>query len=542
MRKLDMWLVIGILSSSCAGPAKLEPMPSTTIAPISPITSTVTPSPSPTSTRSPTLTPFPTPSPFPAPTPLPTLTPFFDIALPQEVGLDDFRIAMRRGCEGDVVLMETMPRYRISLEVDTNEGVIRGRERIFFTNNEDTALDRLVLRLFANFRPITGGIILEDRMRVGNVTVDGQPVEIEYSAANTAVAVHLPEALSPGEATELELNFSVALPPEYDGRRSIASGHPLLAVYEEKEWRMDIALNGDPVYSESALYTIDFNAPSSMRVAASGSAVSTIAHPDGTVTHRFLAPGMRDFAIAFGKSLQEKRADVSGTTVRLWHSPDDSLADAKLRVVVDALKTFDRLFGRYPYAEVDIVTLHRLDIRGGAGMEYPGLVFFAHGEKDWEYSLVHEVAHQWWYGVVGNDVHLEPWLDEALAEYSAFIYFQEVYGPNQAKAAFNKNVLRDYREGVRHGAITGEEPVDLSVYDFPPRHAMYSWIVYGKGALFLDELRNEMGDANFFRFLQEYYRQYKYQVATSEAFLELADQISDVELDAVVKGWVRIRE
>lgn len=456
--------------------------------------------------------------------------------------LKDYRVAMRAGCEDDLLLMESMAQYILALQLDAINGLIRGRARIDATNSEGMALKKLVLRLYANFRPSTDGIALEDRVRVGELTVDGQPAEFEYAASNSAVLINLPEVLSPGDSVQLEMSFRVALPPPYNGQRSIASAHPLLAVFDEGGWRMDLALNGDPVYSESALYVVDITAPSRMNIAASGSEVSTIVHPDGTVTHRFLAPGMRDFAIAFGERLEETRTDTGGVNVRLWHAPDDTLADAKLRVVTNALKTFDRLFGSYPYAELDVVTLYRQDMRGGAGMEYPGLVFFTHGEKDWEYSLVHEVAHQWWYGVVGNDVIHEPWLDEALAEYSAYIYFQEIHGRNRAKTAFNQNVLRDYQEGIRHGMISGEEPIDLSVYDFPPRHAMYSWIVYARGALFLDALRNEMSDDAFFEMLQEYYRQYKYRVATSEGFLEMAERISDVDLEGLVSAWFRIQE
>ncbi len=139
---------------------------------------------------------------------------------------------------------------------------------------------------------------------------------------------------------------------------------------------------------------------------------------------------------------------------------------------------------------------------------------------------------------MGNDVHLEPWLDEALADYSAFIYFQDVHGEKEARRAFQENVLKDYEMGLEAGRISGEEPVGSSIYDFPP-DTTYFWIVYSKGALFLDALRREMGDEVFFNFLQEYYRRYKYQVATGEGFLEVAEEVSGKDLGELYDDWVR---
>lgn len=49
-----------------------------------------------------------------------------------------------------------------------------------------------------------------------------------------------------------------------------------------------------------------------------------------------------------------------------------------------------------------------------------------------EYVIAHETAHQWWYSAVGNDEISEPWLDEALTEYSTIVYFEQKYGKDMA--------------------------------------------------------------------------------------------------------------
>jgi hypothetical protein len=445
---------------------------------------------------------------------------------------------MRPGNEGDVLAMSEMPCYRLGLQVDLDQGLLRGWEALLFTNHEGEPLEELVLRLYPNFYSLVGGH--EYRMQVGGVTVDGEPVEIDYIASNTAVVVPLPHPLAPDATIHLELGFAMSLYPADGGHQELASFYPILAVYDETGWRKDIAPVGDLVYSEGALYVVELTLPADVVIAASGTEVTSCPNPDGTVTHTFLGPGLRDFALAFGEALQRAQANVDGMTVYLWHSPNDPLVEAKLRAVADAVQVFDRRFGLYPYDDLDIVTQFDPEWRGpaGAGVEYPGLIFYHHGEKNWEYNLVHEVAHQWWFSVVGNDVHLEPWLDEALADYSAFIYFQEVH-EEEARRAFQENVLKDYEMGLEARRISGEEPVGLSVYDFPPRDAMYRWIVYSKGALFLDALRREMGDEVFFEFLEEYYQRYKYKVATGEGFLEVAEEVAGRELDELYDAWVR---
>ena len=549
MKKLSVLVILLILLlTACATPTPKVvtvevPVTATPVKVFITATPTSMPSPipRPTPTPVPTLTPFPTPTPPPTPTSLPTLTPSLALPLPAEVDPDDYRAAMRPGSEDDVLAMAEVPRYRLGFQVDLDQGLLKGREALLFTNHEGEALEELVLRLYPNFGPATEGIAYEDQMWVGGVTVDGEPVEIGYVASNTAVVVPLPHPLAPDASIHLELDFAMSLGSAYKGRWELASFYPLLAVYDKTGWRTDITTNGDLVYSESALYVVELALPGDMVVAASGTEVSTYSNPDGTVTHTFLGSGLRDFALAFGEPLQQAQANVDGTAIHLWHSPNDPLVEAKLRAVADAVRVFDRRFGLYPYADLDVVTQFDPEWWGpaGAGVEYPGLTFYTHGEKNWEYNLVHEVAHQWWFSVVGNDVHLEPWLDEALADYSAFIYFQEVHGEEDARRAFQENVLRDYEMGLEGGRISGEEPVGLSVYDFPPMDAMYFWIVYGKGALFLDALRQEMGDEVFFDFLQEYYRRYKYGVATGEGFLEVAEQVAGRELDDLYDAWVR---
>ncbi|NIM96022.1 MAG: hypothetical protein GTO18_20165 [Anaerolineales bacterium] len=436
--------------------------------------------------------------------------------------------------------MDKMPRYRIAFRfVDSEEPILEGREEILYINQEQAGLKELVLRLYPNYLFLVGGC--DHHMEVGDVRVNSEPADFKYIISNTGILIRLPQTLLQNETVQIEMSFAMLLEPYAQGIWKVPHSYLLLAVRDENGWRTDLPTNGDLVYSESGLHVIDLMVPKRMNIAATGTETNRKDLGEDMRIYTFTAPGMRDFTFFLGEELQRAQTTVDGTTIYLWHVSDDPLVNDKLEIVADAVSFFDNTFGSYPYADMDIVT--RYDPEwwgpGGSGMEYPGLSTYTHHTENWQWNLVHEVVHQWWFGVVGNDVLMEPWLDEALAEYSTYLYFREAYDEEYASEVFYENVLKDYIEiGKEYGRVSGGEPVGLSVYDFPTFDAMYSWIVYGKGALFLDKLREELGHNVFLRFLQEYYRQHKYQVATGESFKETAEQVSGVDLDELFDRWV----
>src|SRR5699024_6835658 len=114
----------------------------------------------------------------------------------------------------------------------------------------------------------------------------------------------------------------------------------------------------------------------------------------------------------------------------------------------DSLETFSNLFGKYPYRVYSIVMTEF-----PSGMEYPGIVFINEElfmpalEEILEQTIVHETAHQWWYGLVGNDQIKEAWLDEALTTYSEVIYNEEVYNKEKGEVYYTENIEIGYEIG-----------------------------------------------------------------------------------------------
>ncbi|HEY53892.1 MAG TPA: M1 family metallopeptidase, partial [Caldilineae bacterium] len=240
----------------------------------------------------------------------------------------------------------------------------------------------------------------------------------------------------------------------------------------------------------------------------------------------------RDFFFAASDRYEVLSETVGETTVNAYATPN--LADENalaLRYATDALKIFSERYGLYPYTELDVVGTPTL----AGGVEYPGLVVVALSIYDpdlqfFESATAHEVGHQWFYNMVGNDQLDDPWLDEALTQFVTMMYYNDVYGVQgyaKARAGMNGRWSRLDYEDI---------PIGLPVAAYSDQE--YGAIVYGRGPLFFEALAQEMGIETFEAFLRDYVETYKWDIATPEGLQALAEQHCECDLTALFEEWV----
>jgi aminopeptidase N len=189
-------------------------------------------------------------------------------------------------------------------------------------------------------------------------------------------------------------------------------------------------------YHDASLYDVTLTAPDGLIVVATGTSISEVDNGDGTTTRRLVGGPMRDFNIVASGGYQSASKQVGDVSVNSYFSAEDAAGGTQaLDWAATALQTFERKFGPYPYRELDIAATST----SAGGIEYPGMVVIAGRLFDdmssrafFEAATVHEVAHQWWYDVVGNDQVNQPWLDEGLAQYSTYLYYRDVYERREA--------------------------------------------------------------------------------------------------------------
>jgi len=497
-----------------------------------------------------------TPSPVPAPTatpvpPTPTLRPTLPpptVTSPPTVApafdwgsLSDYEAAMLPDFRSDVAAFAQATRYVIDFTVYPEDALVVGHQRVLYTNTEDVPLNEVYFRLFPN-TPGYGGTATVERL-----LVNGRPASVTAELENSALRVSLPDPLLLGEQVDFTLDFRVHLsttPFEgygqlayRDGVVTLANVYPVIPVYDDEGWNVELAAPyGDATYTDTSLYRVRCTAPAEMVVATSGSQVSWTDNGDGMATWTFVSGPMREFNLVMSSDFQVISTTVGEVVVNSYALPADAVGSRRaLDYASNALRAYDTHFGSYPFAEFDVV---EVPLNGAGGIEYPGLVVVdaaIYNQKHgfFEHATVHETAHQWWYSLVGSDQVDEPWLDEALTNYSVVVYFEEVYGPEWAESFVQDYFVHNYEEIVAAGR---DEVVGRPVAEFSEEQ--YGPIVYVKGPLFFHYLRQQVGDETFFAILRTYFQHYRYGIATPEGFLAVANQVSGQDITPLYEKWI----
>lgn len=472
--------------------------------------------------------------------PTPTIAP---IASPTINSNDEwaiYRPALTTAAQNDLAQLDRPTRYTLTLTYDPATLTLTGKQAVVYFNRQATPLNDIYFRLFANY-PGSGGNIT-----VTQVTVNDAPVEAKHEVQNTALRVPLASPLAPNSSVRLQLDFSVTIPRggghhyedfiagEYV--TTMPTVYPLIPAIDAKGWNIDLPPPyGDLVYADASLYVVTLTVPSHLLVIASGSTIDVRDNGNGTTTWRIAGAPMRDFSINLTDKLQKASQVIGETTINSYFEPSDADAGQKaLHITVDAFKTFEKRFGAYPYRELDVVQTPTT----AGGIEYPGLIVIGRrlysdqSQQDFfEFATAHEVAHQWWYAVVGNDQINAPWVDEALAQYSTLIYYEDV---RNSGSFILRNVFQGQYQRARNEGRDAVVNQPVSAFS----EANYSAIVYGKGPLFFDAIRKKMGDEKFFAFLRAYYERYRYKIAVPDDVLKTAEESCACNLSVEYQTWI----
>ncbi|HRJ45407.1 MAG TPA: M1 family aminopeptidase, partial [Caldilineaceae bacterium] len=227
--------------------------------------------------------------------------------------------------------------------------------------------------------------------------------------------------------------------------------------------------------------------------------------------------------------------EVEGTTVRSWYQPGgETGAQTALFYTKGSLPVFNRLFGEYPHNELDVVAMPTT----GFGMEYAGVLnlaqsFYGEGGGAFAVATPHEVAHLWFFDLVGNDQPDEPWLDESLANYAVYLYYEDVAWPEMRDGMMNNIFLYRYHAAQNLGI---DRPVAGPVTGYDASN--YINIIYSKGPLFLHALRERMGDDAFFAALLDYAQTHRYGIAYPEDLLAAFRRHTDAGIDDLYQFWI----
>jgi hypothetical protein len=440
----------------------------------------------------------------------------------------------------EVCAESAIPLHTVNAEIDYTTHRVEVEQRTRYVNLTGEALSEIVFSVEPNRYP---GIF-----SLASVTASGGEIDVlATELTGRRLSVELSRPLAPGCALELELRFQLQITPVgqvlsansgylgYTARQfNLALWLPALAPYRGGRWiTHDSAPVGEQTVYELADWDVSLrvvNAPDGLTIAAPG-VIAQIDAERWRIRHH----AARDLALSLSPAyLVERITTENGVTVEAYTFSDAQVNRDNARVnggahmldvAAKAIAMYSDLFGAYPYDRFVII---QADFRDG--MEFSGLAYVG---GEWFRTFpgspasyltiitVHEVAHQWWYGQVGSDQALTPWLDEALATYSEYIFYEEYY-PDL------KDWWWSFRVDSFLNAENGFPPVDSPVFAFSSSRA-YINAVYLRGARLFHQLRADLGTDAFFDWLRRYAEAGAGQIADAETLWSL---LSPLQLEA----------
>ncbi len=457
-----------------------------------------------------------------------------------------------------------LPFYNMKVWFQPDSRQLVGRMSLVGVNNSPDIWHQLVLRLYPNLYHY-GGLMELRGIRLGEV-----PVPFRLEADDSLALLPLPHEqwIEPNQSFELVLRWTLEFPVFEDissvyvrfgemlGFHSAPLFYPALAPYlpgpvpgSGSWWTAEGPPQGDVIFGEASFFAVTLYMPEEYPPVTNGVVVSRepmrhrcpLHNPWEECTlemqtectdrwdestcrerkltrHDFVSGPVREFTIITHPDYRSDKFDVNGVQVTSYWVP--GLADsgrAARDFAVAALRFFSEEFGPYPYPNL---TIAMAPVASGS-MEYPqlsliGVQLYRDFQHNLEDEIAFSVAHQWWSQLVHNDPVLEPWLDEALSSYAAYLYQERLHGTEQAEVYR----LQQWVWPIQYLKDNGRDaPVSLPVRHYASG-SDYRITVYRKGAMLFYELREAIGPLAARLSLSEFVEKHRFGLIDSQMMLE----------------------
>jgi|GEM_PF-1357537 hypothetical protein len=393
--------------------------------------------------------------------------------------------------------------YHVNAAITVGTGSLDVTTTIKFRNDSGGPIDRLELNTIA---ARLGGIAII------STTVDGLPVKTKVS--DQTLEVPLGGTLPATASATVLLEYGAHLRKDTAGSDwMFTRSGGTLALYRWIPWisravPFDRPNQGDPFVTPTT-DRVDIELITDLPMVLAAPTTSITELPAGAGDYwAFSMEHVRDVSIVLAPDFQVIKGKANGVPIRVY-TRSGTLAGERLlslatRAIVDES---DRLGVKYPWPALSVV-----ETTGGTGLESPGLVWIPRSLSSLNrtYMVSHEIAHQWFYALVGNDQQADPFADEAVADLLA------------------RTVL-----GTLRPSRCSQMPLDRSIRAYSS--GCYYEVIYVQGGLVLDQIRKDMGTAKFWAAMATYLNDNRYGLAGTKILLETLRQATKVNLLPILK-------
>ncbi len=469
--------------------------------------------------------------------------------------------------------------YSIEVSLDDQNHELLGHIEMEYINHSPNELGEIYIHLWPNAYKNAQTALAKQQLRLGNkfmfyalekelgyidqldFKVDGEQIVWDYDEVHIDIAkLTLKTPLGSGQRIVISTPFHVKIPSgkisrlgHIDQSYQITQWYPKPAVYDNNGWHAMPYLNMGEFYSEYGSFDVSITLPKNYVVGATGDLqtesevrfLNELAEKESNQngnmsnafpasseemkTIRFTQKRVHDFAWFADKRYMVRKGSVtlpnSGDEVTTWamFTPENRKKWARaIEYINDAVHYYSLWNGDYPYQQVSAVDG---TISAGGGMEYPNVTVIGNAGSDLglETVIVHEVGHNWFYGILGSNERNNAWMDEGLNSFNETRYFRTKY---QDSLHFLEGMLPKKLAKLMDADRFPYQTIDVYSYLISARNdqdqAMqchsndftntnYGTIVYKKTALAMSYLMQSLGEAAFDQAMQNYYETWKFK-------------------------------
>lgn len=441
----------------------------------------------------------------------------------------------------DIFPKPELTTYNMGLYLDINNRTLHGTTVIDTINTSGKALEELWFTAYPNaFRTQTRTPAPADAyysgfnegwLKIDSFKVNGTLVE--YQEEDISMRAVLPAAVLPEKSLKIEMTWRARIPKlayRYgckNGAYMLGNFYPTLNVLSGQDWHNSYnSVFGDPFCFQAANYQVTINLPEAYNMVSTGNTTNIRAEDNGRTVYWVQADKARDFCLLVMYDYQEFSQEIKGRNIKCY-TPDNNncIVNRIVEQSGEILDYYSSTIGSYPYPDFKVAFV---PMKGFHGMEYSGLIFLredflnpGYDDHKRQFILAHEIAHQWWYAMVGNDQFREPWLDEGLANWSAYKYLEKYQGQSVPD-------MTDCQPGIKLTKQLGEIRSTRDYYS----------TAYDGGEAFWFGLEQELGEETVIKVLRSYLADNKFEIATSQDLLAAIKKEAHKDMEYYFNKWL----
>ena len=504
----------------------------------------------------------------------------------------------------------------IDVELDDENHILRGFEKMVYYNNSSLNLDKIIIHLWPNAYKNSNTNLAKQKYSDGSTSfkyadsidlgyidsldfkVNGEIVKWQFLNEQIDISeLLLTKPLKPGDSIIITTPFRVKIPSgKFSRLGHIGQSYQITqwfakpAVFDKNGWHPMSYLDQGEFFSEFGNYDVSITVPKNYVLMATGDLQNKeeleflnekaeltsqlikenklavrdslgrkdMSFPKSSVekkTLRFIQKNVHDFAWFTDKRYHVLKGEVNVnnrkiTSWALFTNNEAKLWRRSIEYINDATRYFSKWVGEYPYNHVTAVDG---TISAGGGMEYPNItVIGSSGDsKSLETVIVHEVGHNWYYGILGSNERDNAWMDEGLNTYIEIRYMEEKY-PNgyfrKKDSTQNKsrgislNIPMEEKE-LQHIAYqfnasrNYDQPLKMGSKDFTQMN--YGAMVYCKTGIGFHYLKAFLGEALFDNCMNEYFNQWKFKHPNPNDIKIVFENVSKENLDWFFEDYIK---